>query len=162
MWKKETRESVRGEALLIWRLNEPSGAFDTSSDLLWSLAEWHHSGEERGGGVGGGQGKKKVWIIDGFQIPSNWASKGGSCGRQWKRAACGPRAGSTPQWVTSSPRAPCEHLGVWYCAQWYVGSTLKLSWHLPLLLQHLQSLVCTRDRPVPHRLSCYQFVFGFF
>lgn len=77
-------ERVRGQGLLIWRLNEPSDASDTPSDLLWSLAEWHHSGDGKKAGVGEGQ-KKKVEIIDGLQIPSNGASKGGSCGRQWKR-----------------------------------------------------------------------------
>lgn len=76
--------SVKGQAVLIWRLNEPSDASDTPSDLLWSLAEWHHSGDGKKAGVGEGQ-KKKSWDIDGFQIPSDHASEGGSCGRQWER-----------------------------------------------------------------------------
>lgn len=65
--------SVRGKAILICRLNEPSDAFDTPSDLLWSLAEWHHSGEERGVGVGVGRGKKNHpsnhwWISNPLQL----------------------------------------------------------------------------------------------
>lgn len=51
-------ESVRGQALLIWRLNEPSDASDTPSDLLWSLAEWHHSRDGNEAGVGEGQKKE--------------------------------------------------------------------------------------------------------
>lgn len=73
MGEKRDWESVRGQALLIWRLNEPADASDTPSDLLWSLAEWHHSGEGSGAGVGEGQEKRKEsldqwWISNTLQL----------------------------------------------------------------------------------------------
>lgn len=47
--------------------------------------------------------------------------------------------GSRPEWVASSSRAPCKHFGVRYVSQGHLSSVLKVSWHRPLLSEHLPS-----------------------
>lgn len=44
-----------------------------------------------------------------------------------------------------------EHLGVQYLAKGYVGSALKVFWHLPLVPEHLPSLVYTGALKKNHR-----------
>lgn len=41
-------------------------------------------------------------------------------------------------------RALCEHLGVWYNAQGYIGKALRVTWHLSLLPEQLICFVHTR------------------
>lgn len=43
----------------------------------------------------------------------------------------------------------CEHFGVWNLAPGYLGSALKVSWHLPLIPEHLPSFICRLElRPL--------------
>lgn len=48
--------------------------------------------------------------------------------------------------------ALCDHLGVGCQAQGYLGSVLKVSWHLPMLLQH-HPLFCLHQGLNPPLLS---------
>lgn len=94
-WKWEDGEErewehVKGEALLIWRLNEPSDSSDTPSDLLWSLAEWHHSGDGNKAGVGEGHRKESLdhwWISNSLQLSIDGDKVSGENG--WLRRKTG-------------------------------------------------------------------------
>lgn len=54
----------------------------------------------------------------------------------------GPRV--FPGWVAAHRRAQFEHLEAQYLARGYLGSVLKVLWHLPILPEHLPWFVWTK------------------